>query len=92
MKQENQGTARRPDLALHRASVQENDGHETFRGLLADAGQRDLLALRHLLTCPLCHQLARVVLLEIPALELPGSDDHHLRWRQRRRHPSRQRS
>jgi len=67
-----------------------DDGHARFRGLLADAGQRDLLALRHLLTCPLCWQLARLVLLEIPVLELPGADRPHRR--PRRRQPLRHRS
>ena len=73
-------------------TVGHEGGHAGFRGLLADARQRELSALRHLLTCPLCWQLARVVLLEIPVLELPGSDDSRLRRRQRRRHPLRHRS
>jgi hypothetical protein len=61
-------------------------GHEPFRDLLADAGQKDLSALRHLLTCPLCRQLARMVLLEMPAFEHTGGG------RRRHRQPLRHRS
>lgn len=46
--------------------------HEPFRGLLADASRGELRALRHLLTCRLCRELARVVLVEIPTLERPA--------------------
>ncbi len=50
-------------------SPEPGDRHAPFHGLLADASHQDLLALRHLLACPLCRELARVVLLEIPARE-----------------------
>ncbi len=66
-------------------------GHARFRDLLAGASRRDLEALRHLLNCPLCFQLARVVLLELPALELAGSNGRRRR-RQQRRHPFHHRS
>lgn len=72
-------------------AVDREGGHEPFRGWLTDAGQRDLSALRHLLTCPLCRQLARVVLLEMPALELSGANGS-LRRRPRCRQPWRPRS
>jgi len=69
-----EGTIGALALALSRpagppAAPGREDGHARVRGLLADAGRRDLQALRHLLTCPLCWQLARVVLLELPAIE-----------------------
>ena len=101
---EKERTTPRPDLAIRRAVAEEEEGiaalaaasgrdggHARVRGFLADASPPELLALRHLLTCPLCRQLACVVLLDIPALELPGAGSGHPRRRQRR-HPLRHRS
>jgi len=36
---------------------------------LADAHPRDLAALRHLVTCPLCQELARLILVALPQAE-----------------------
>ena len=39
-----------------------SDDHETFQAYFAGIEARDLPALRHLLACPLCQQLARLLL------------------------------
>jgi hypothetical protein len=48
--------------------------HAVFRLFLSGARARDLPALRHLVSCPLCERLARVVLLGFlgAAPEPPG--------------------
>ena len=56
-------------------------GHARFRGFLADARGETLPVLRHLLGCPLCQRLARLVLFGF----LPGATDPPKRRRRRRR-------
>jgi hypothetical protein len=56
-------------------------GHGRVRGFLADARGDTLPALRHLLACPLCERLARLLLFGF----LPGTVDRPARRRRRRR-------
>jgi hypothetical protein len=58
-------------------------GHERVRSFLADARGDALPALRHLLGCPLCERLARIVLFGF----LPDDAPHPKRRRRRRRKP-----
>lgn len=58
-------------------------GHERCRGFLADLRSEALPALRHLLTCPLCERLARLLLFGF----LPGIAERPAR----RRKPSTER-
>jgi hypothetical protein len=70
-------------------SGENSQDHPLFRDYLIDIPPGDLPALRHLLSCPLCQLLARVVLVEIaeiPGLPLAGS---HSCRRKRRRRPCR---
>lgn len=46
------------------------DGHHTFQSYFAGIEARDLPALRHLLSCPLCQQMARLLLAQGP----PGNE------------------
>jgi hypothetical protein len=60
-------------------------GHERFHTFLADARGEELPALRHLLGCPVCQRLARLVLFGF----LPGAAQCPARPRRRhRRKPS----
>jgi hypothetical protein len=59
------------------------DGHETFQAYFAGVEAHDLPALRHLLGCPLCQQVARLLLAQGPSgkeRKIPGSAESLRPW------------